>query len=103
MGRYKGLGMPRAKKKKLEEARERLTKQVHWADAENNDPLAVCEPAAHVPAAREPTAADKVKQELQLVRRAAREASWIAAELSKDVQTAMRQQEMTMKVVQCSW
>ena len=68
MGRYKGLGMPRAKKKKLEEARERLTKQVHWADAENNDPLAVCEPAAHVPAAREPTAADKVKQELQLVR-----------------------------------
>ena len=99
MGRYKGLGMPRAKKKKLEEARERLTKQVHWADAENNDPLAVCEPAAHVPAAREPTAADKVKQELQLVRRAAREASWISAELSKDVQHAKSQQQMTLKVV----
>ena len=100
MGRYKGVGMPRAKKKKLEEARERYTKQVRWADAENNGQLANFEPAAHVPTAREPTAADKVKQELQQVRRTAREATWIAAELAKDVQNAKRQHEMTLKVVQ---
>ena len=47
MGRYKGVGMPRAKKKKLEEARERYTKQVRWADAENNGQLANFEPEAH--------------------------------------------------------
>ena len=70
MGRYKGLGMPRAKKKKLEAARERYTKQVRWADTENNGQLANFEPEAHVPAAREPTAADKVKQELLLWKRA---------------------------------
>ena len=33
------------------------------------------------------------------MRRAAREASWIAAKLSKDVQHAKSQQHMTMKVV----
>ena len=99
MGRYKGVGMPRAKKKKLEEARERYTKQVRWADAENNGQLANFEPAAHVPTAREPTAADKVKQELQQVRRTAREASWIAAELSKDVQRAKSEQQLNLKIV----
>lgn len=99
MGRYKGLGMPKAKKKKLEAARERLTKQVHLADTEINGPQAVLEPAAHVPAARELTVADKVKQDLQHVRRAAREASWIAAGLSKDVQHAKSQQQTTLKVV----
>ena len=100
MGRYKGVGMPRAKKKKLEAARERLTKQVHWADTENNGPQAAVELKAPVPAARAPTAADKVKEELQHVRSAAREATWIAAELAKDVQNAKRQHEMTLKVVQ---
>ena len=52
-----------------------------------------------MPAARELTVADKVKQDLQQVRRAAREASWIAAGLSKDVQHAKSQQHMTLKVV----
>ena len=83
MGRYKGLGMPRAKKKKLEAAGERLTKHVHLTDTEINGPQAVLEPAAHVPAARELTVSDKVKQDLQHVRRAAREASWIAAVFQK--------------------
>ena len=101
IGRYKRLGMPRAKKKKLEAARERYTKQVRWADAENNGQLANFEPEAHVPAAREPTAADKVKQELQQVRRTAREASWIAAELSQDVQRAKSEQQLSLKCENC--
>ena len=46
MGRYKGVGMPRPKKKKLDEARERLLKQVDSIDAENTAPQAVLELAA---------------------------------------------------------
>ena len=40
---YKGVGMPRPKKKKLDEARERLLKQVDSIDAENTAPQAVLE------------------------------------------------------------
>ena len=49
MGRYKGLGMPRAKKKKLEAVRERLTKQVHLGDTEINRLCIVSKPTERVP------------------------------------------------------
>ena len=90
MGRYKGLGMPRAKKKKLDAARARLLEQVSSDAAEIVAPQAVLEPLAALPAAREPTAADVLKAELQDARRKAREASWIAEELQKDVESAKR-------------
>ena len=100
MGRYKGVGMPRPKKKKLDEARERLLKQVDSVDAENAAPQAVLEPlAALPPAALAPAAADVLKKELQEARRKAREAGWIAAELQKDVENAKRDQQLKIKVV----
>ena len=84
--------MPRAKKKKLDAARARLLEQVSSDAAENVAPQAVLEPLAALPAAREPTAADVLKAELQDARRKAqaREASWIAEELQKDVESAKR-------------
>ena len=99
MGRYKGLGMPRAKKKKLDAAHDRLLKQADSADAENTAPQVDLEPAAAPPAAGEPTAADKLKQELLAARRKARVAGWIAGELQKDVQSAKRDQQLKLKVV----
>ena len=99
MGRYKGLGMPRAKKKKLDAARDRLLKQADSADAENTAPQVDLKPAAAPLADGEPTAADKLKQELLAARRKAREAGWIAGELQKDVQSAKRDQQLRLKVV----
>ena len=93
MGRYKGVGMPRAKKKKLDEARERLLKQLDSGDAENAAPQAVLEPlAALLPAALAPTAADVLKKELHEARCKAPEAGWIAAELQNDVEIAIKAQ-----------
>ena len=100
MGRYKGLGMPRAKKKKLDAARARLLEQVSSDAAEIVAPQAVLEPLAALPAAREPTAADVLKAELQDARRKAREASWIAEELQKDVESAKRAQSVKTKVAE---
>ena len=98
MGRYKGLGMPRAKKKKLDEARARLLNQVDSIDSENVVPQAVLEPLPALPAAREPTAADALKAELQDARRKARGLSWIADELQKEVESAKRAQSVKEKV-----
>ena len=98
-GTNKGLGMPRAKKKKLDAARDRLLKQADSADAENTAPQVDLEPAAAPPAAGEPTAADKLKQELLAACRKARVAGWIAGELQKDVQSAKRDQQLKLKVV----
>ena len=100
MGRYKGVGMPRPKKKKLDAARDRLLTQVDSVDADNVAPQAVLEPLAALPPALEPTAADVLKKELQDARRTAREAGWIAAELSKDVEIAKRNQILKVKVVE---
>ena len=99
MGRYKGLGMPRAKKRKLDAARASLLEQVSADAAGTTAPQLVCEPAA-VPAARKATAADALKQELQDARRKARMARWIEAELVKDVQSAKRSQSVKVKVAE---
>ena len=100
MGRYKGLGMPRAKKKKLDAARAALLEQVSADAAGITVPQLALEPAAAVPAAREPTAADTLKQELQDARQKARMAGWIEAELAKDVQSAKRSQSLKVKVAE---
>ena len=39
MGRHKGVGMPRAKKQKLDAVRDRALEQVATADAESAGPL----------------------------------------------------------------
>ena len=41
MGRYKGLTMPRAKKKKVEVARTRIIDSINTLDAENVQPSAI--------------------------------------------------------------
>ena len=94
MGRYKGLGMPRAKKRKLDAARASLLEQVNADAAGTAPPPAALKPLDALPAAREPTASDALKQELKDARRKAREWGWIEAELIKDVQYAKRAQSV---------
>eukprot|EP00310_Coccolithus_braarudii_P009608 CAMPEP_0183379096 /NCGR_PEP_ID=MMETSP0164_2-20130417/125253_1 /TAXON_ID=221442 /ORGANISM="Coccolithus pelagicus ssp braarudi, Strain PLY182g" /LENGTH=88 /DNA_ID=CAMNT_0025556673 /DNA_START=152 /DNA_END=418 /DNA_ORIENTATION=+ len=86
--------MPRAKKKKLEAARTHFLEKMSADAAGTTAPQLAFEPAAAVLAAREPTAADALKQELQGARQKARMASWIEAELVKDVQRAKRSQSV---------
>ena len=83
MGRHKGVGMPRAKKQKLDAVRDRTLEQVDTADAENAGPLVALEPAAALPAARAPRAADKLKEVRE---RVARLQAWKAAYQHLDLQ-----------------
>ena len=61
MGRHKGVGMPRAKKQKLDAVRDRALEQVATADAESAGPLVALEPAAALPAARAPSPRAKAR------------------------------------------
>ena len=83
MGRHKGVGMPRAKKQKLDAVRDRALEQVATADAESAGPLVALEPAAALPAARAPRAADKLNE---IQQRVARLEAWKAAYQHLDLQ-----------------
>ena len=85
MGRHKGVGMPRAKKQKLDAVRDRALEQVATADAESAGPLVALEPAAALPAARAPRAADKLNE---IQQRVARLEAWKAAYQHLDLQRA---------------
>ena len=101
MGRYKGLAMPRAKKKKVEVVRERILVDMGSADVENVPVQAAVAPeAAAAPLAQAPARAvpDALDEELRLAHKEAREAAWVAAELEKEVGRAQKAQLVTRRV-----
>ena len=104
MGRYRGIGMPRAKKKMVEAARARIMDSLK-EDTANSAQLPAAVDAAVAAAspcgaaAAPASAAQKaLDEELRAARKEAREAAWVAGELEKEVVKAQKAQAVTGRV-----
>ena len=91
MGRNKGIGMPRAKKKVVEMARARIMATLKPTDTNDAQPTAAVDAAVAVPLpcgavpTRAAAARDALDDELRAARKEAREAAWVAEELETEV------------------